>query len=132
MSGGEIAGLIAAGSLLVLVLFLGFVLVKVGGLVDETSKLVAGVAGETVPLIRETTTSVVHVNAELTRIDTITANVEQITTNVAGLSSVFSSTVGTPMIKVAATAYGAKKAVTERRRKDIGKRIRSEMKAKKN
>ena len=55
-------------------------LIKLGKVIGETAKLVSGVADQTVPLLGEVTTSVVQVNAELTRVDTIAANVEEIST----------------------------------------------------
>ena len=40
------------------------------------------------------------------------------TTNVAALTSVVSSTVGSPLIKVAAFSYGVRKTVSDRRDAD--------------
>jgi uncharacterized protein YoxC len=129
LSGGEVAGLIVAIFWGVLVCFLAYVLVKLGKVVGETAKLVSGVAEQTVPLLGEVTTSVVHVNAELTRVDAITANVEEISTNARAMTSLFSATVGSPMIKIAAFSYGVRRAMSQRDAADVAKRVKREMKA---
>ncbi|HVT20274.1 MAG TPA: DUF948 domain-containing protein [Mycobacteriales bacterium] len=129
LSGGEVAGLIVAIFWGVLVCFLAYVLIKLGKVIGEAAKLVAGVAEQTVPLLGEVTTSVVQVNAELTRVDTIAANVEEISTNARAMTSLFSATVGSPMIKVAAFSYGVRKAMKQRDEADVRKRVKREMKA---
>lgn len=129
LSGGEIAGLIVAVFWAVLVCFMAFVLIKLGQVVGETSKLVTGITDQTVPLLGEVTTSVVHVNSELERVDAITANVQTITTNASALSSVFAATLGSPLIKVAAFSYGVRRAMNERREHDLRKRVKAEVKA---
>jgi hypothetical protein len=129
LSGGEVAGLIVAVFWAVLVGFIAFVLVKLGRVVDEAGKLVSGVTDQTVPLIGEVTTSVVHVNAELDRVDAITANVQTVTGNISALTSVFAATLGSPVIKVAAFSYGVRRALSERDERDARKRVRREMKA---
>jgi hypothetical protein len=71
----------------------------------------------------------VQVNAELTRVDTIAANVEEISTNARAMTSLFSATVGSPMIKVAAFSYGVRKAMKQRDEADVAKRVKQDMKA---
>jgi uncharacterized protein YoxC len=129
LSGGEVAGLIVAIFWGVLVCFLAYVLVKLGKVIGETAKLVSGVAEQTVPLLGEVTTSVVQVNAELTRVDAIAANVEEISTNARAMASLFSATVGSPMIKVAAFSYGVRRAMKQRDEADLRKRVKSDMKS---
>ena len=129
LSGGEVAGLIVAVFWAVLVCFIGYVLIKLGNVVGETGKLVAGVTDETVPLLTEVRSSVIHVNAELERVDAITANMQTVTTNVSALTSVFAATLGSPVIKVAAFSYGVRRALTERRDADVRKRVKADMKA---
>jgi uncharacterized protein YoxC len=131
LSGGEVAGLIVAVFWGVLVCFLAYVLIKLGKVIGEAAKLVSGVADQTVPLLGEVTTSVVHVNAELTRVDTITANVEDISGNAKALTSLFAATLGSPIIKVAAFSYGVRRTFASRREDDVHKRVKSEMKAEK-
>jgi uncharacterized protein YoxC len=129
LSGGEVAGLIVAIFWGVLVCFLAYVLVKLGKVIGEAAKLVSGVAEQTVPLLGEVTTSVVQVNAELTRVDAIAANVEEISTNARAMASLFSATVGSPMIKVAAFSYGVRRAMKQRDEADLRKRVKSDMKS---
>jgi uncharacterized protein YoxC len=129
LSGGEVAGLIVAVFWAVLVCFMAFVLLKLGRVVGDTSKLVTGVTDQTVPLLSEVTTSVVHVNTELERVDVITANVQSISTNVSALTGVFAATLGSPVIKVAAFSYGVRRALNDRREADLLKRVKQEAKA---
>ncbi|HEX3907937.1 MAG TPA: DUF948 domain-containing protein [Mycobacteriales bacterium] len=131
LSGGAVAGLIVAVFWGVLVCFLAYVLIKLGKVIGEAAKLVSGVADQTVPLLGEVTTSVVHVNAELTRVDTITANVEDISSNAKALTSLFAATLGSPIIKVAAFSYGVRRTFVSRREEDVRKRVKSELKAEK-
>ncbi len=129
MSGGEIAGLIAAGAFLLLVGVLAIPLVKLGGLFDESSRLVKGVSDETVPLLNEVTTTVSTTNAQLVRVDAITSNVQSITTNVSAFVALLASVFGTPVIKVAAFTYGVRNALSDRRRGTVEKRVRSEIRS---
>ena len=129
LSGGEVAGLIVAVFWGVLVCFMAYVLVKLGKVVGDTSDLVVGVTNETVPLLGEVTNSVVHVNAELERVDAITANVQTMTHNISALTAVFAATLGSPVIKVAAFSYGVRKVLSDRREKDFKKQVKSQAKA---
>jgi uncharacterized protein YoxC len=129
LSGGNVVGLVFAVIFAFLVGFLAYVLLKLGNVIGETAKLVAGVTEQTVPLLTEVTTSVVQVNAELTRVDTIAANVEEISTNARAMTSLFSATVGSPMIKIAAFSYGVRRAMKQRDEADVAKRVKREMKA---
>ena len=71
----------------------------------------AGITDELIPTLQGVTVSVDHVNDQLVRVDAITGNVESVTTNVSGLTSVFAATLGGPAIKVAAFSYGVRKAL---------------------
>lgn len=129
LTGGQVAGLIVAVAFVVLVAFLGLVLIKLGKVLEETQRLVAGISDKTVPLLGEVTTSVTHVNEELVRVDAITANVQSISGNVSALTSLFAATLGSPVIKVAAFSYGVRRAAGKRRTDEVSKRVRSELKA---
>jgi hypothetical protein len=83
------------------------------------------------PLLGEVTTSVEHVNDQLVRVDTITGNVESITTNAKALTGVFAATLGGPMVKVAAFTYGVRRAAGKKQEADVRKRVKAEMKAEK-
>ena len=129
LTAGQVAGLIVAFAFAVLVMFLGMVLIKLGQVLNETQRLVAGITDKTVPLLGEVTGTVTHVNQELVRVDAITANVQSMTGNVSALTSLFAATLGSPVIKVAAFSYGVRRAATKRQQNEIEKRVKSEMKA---
>lgn len=129
MSGGEIAALVIAGAVAVLMLALTWVVLKLRKTVEETQRLVAGITDQTIPLLGEVTTSVTHVNKELVRVDAITANVQSMTGNVSALTSLFAATLGSPVIKVAAFSYGVRRAASKRNEADVHKRVRAELKA---
>jgi uncharacterized protein YoxC len=129
LTGGQVAGLIVAVFFAILVLVLCLVLIKLGRVVEETQRLVAGITDKTVPLLGEVTTSVTHVNQELVRVDAITSNVQSISANVSSLTSLFAATLGSPIIKVAAFSYGVRRTVSKRQHDDMTKRVRAELKA---
>ncbi len=128
LTGGQVAALIAAVFFALLMLALCLLVLKLTKTVEETQRLVAGITDKTLPLLGEVTTSVVHVNQELTRVDAITANVQSISGNVSALTSVFAATLGSPVIKVAAFSYGVRAAASKRNEKDVNKRVRAELK----
>ncbi len=131
MSVGDVAGLIAAIAFVLLVGLLAIPLLKLGKVLDEARRLVGSVTDETVPLINEVTTTVGLTNHQLERVDTITAGVQQVTTNVSALTSLFAATLGSPVVKVAAFTYGVRRAMSDRRHDDVEKRVKSELKAEK-
>jgi uncharacterized protein YoxC len=129
MSVGDVAGLIAAIAFVLLVGLLAVPLLKLGKVLDEARRLVGTVTDETVPLINEVTTTVGLTNHQLERVDTITAGVQQVTTNVSALTSLFAATLGSPLVKVAAFSYGVRRAMSDRRRGDVEKRVKTQVKA---
>jgi uncharacterized protein YoxC len=114
MSAGDVAGLIAAIAFVLLVGFLAYPIVKVGRLVEDLRHGVQGVSEQTIPLLSEVTTTVSTTNAQLVRVDAITTNVQQITTNASALTSLFAATLGSPLVKVAAFTYGVRQAMSGR------------------
>lgn len=129
MTFGELAGLIAAATFLLLVGILAIPLIKLGGVLTAAEDLVRGIAEKTVPLLGEVTTSVVQVNLELERVDSITQNVVSITTNAKALTGVFAATLGSPMVKVAAFSYGVRRAIGARQSAEATKIGKAAMKA---
>ncbi|MEP7054501.1 MAG: DUF948 domain-containing protein [Actinomycetota bacterium] len=97
-------------------------------IMKSTEELIDGVTKETVPLLSEVTTSVSHVNEELVRVDAITANVQTMTGNVSSLVGLFGTTLGTPLVKVAAFSYGIRKAIAGRNKADTASRVEKAMK----
>ncbi len=111
MSGGDIAGLIAAGVFAVLVGLLAVPLLKLGKVFDETSAAIRGVSDNVTPLLEEATTTLSESNRQLARIDSITSSVEETTSNVSALVALFAATVGGPLIKIAGFSAGVRAAV---------------------
>lgn len=128
---GGYAVLALAFGWIVLVAFVGFALVKLGGVFQSTTEMLDGVTEKTVPLLGEVTNTVVHVNLELERVDAITENVQNVTSNVAGLTTLFAATLGSPIVKVAAFSYGVRRAASRKSRSDFEDRVKQEMKAEK-
>ena len=129
MSVGDVAGLIAAIAFVLLVGLLAVPLLKLGKVLDEARRLVGTVTDETAPLISEVTTTVGLTNHQLERVDTITAGVQQVTTNVSALTSLFAATLGSPVVKIAAFSYGVRRAMSDRHRVDVERRVKTQMKA---
>ena len=129
MSAGAIVGLIFAIFFAIGVLFFAFVLVRVAEVLKETTKLVAGITQETVPLLNEITDTVKNGNAQLVKVDHITDNVETMSKNVSGLVSTATSAIGGPLVKVASFSYGVRAAITSRKNEDVAKRVKAELKA---
>jgi uncharacterized protein YoxC len=112
MTGGDIAGLIAAGIFAVLVGLLAVPLIKLGGVFDETRKAIRDVGENVTPLLEEATTTVSEVNKQLARVDTITSGVAEATGNVASLIALFAATLGGPLIKLAGFTAAVRAAIT--------------------
>jgi len=108
---GDIAGVIAALAFAFLVLRLGSVIGKAGKVLDETRIGVRGVSEQTVPLLSQVTDTVSSTNDQIVRLDTITANVSSMSTNINALTSLFAATLGSPVVKVAAFTYGVRSAM---------------------
>ena len=54
-------------------------------------------------------------NSNLERVDDITGNAANVSSNVAALTSVVAATLGSPLIKVAAFSYGVRSAARKKR-----------------
>jgi uncharacterized protein YoxC len=108
MSGGDIAGLIAAGVFAVLVAFLALPLIKLGGVLDETRAAIREASNGVSPILEETTVTIREANKQLGRVDTITRSVADVSGNVSALVALFAATVGGPLIKVAGFSAAVK------------------------
>lgn len=115
MTGGDIAGLIAAGVFAVLVGLLAIPLVKLGRVFDETSSAIRGVSENVTPMLEEATTTISETNKQLARVDAITSSVEEATGNVSALVALFAATLGGPLIKVAGFSAGVRAAIVSLR-----------------
>lgn len=107
MSFGDIAGLIAAGAFLVLVLLLAVPIIKLGGVLDEVRRGIRESVDEFTPTIAQTQVTMQEANHQLARIDQITSNVEETTNNVNSLVALTAATVGGPLIKLAGFSAAA-------------------------
>jgi uncharacterized protein YoxC len=117
MSGGDIAAIIWAGGFVLLVLFTAVPLVKLGALLDETRRSVQTLSDDVSPLLTELTETVSQTNKQLAKVDTITTNVSEVTTNISALVALFTSTLGSPLVKVAGLAQGLRSALLGKSKK---------------
>ncbi|MFC3449063.1 DUF948 domain-containing protein [Amycolatopsis speibonae] len=124
MSAGQIAALIAAGAFVVLVVLLAIVLFKLGRTLDEATIAIRKAHENTDPLLMGANETITHVNTQLERVDGITANAQAVSGNVSALTSVFTATLGGPLVKTAALSYGLSKAIKARRKKAEAKAAR--------
>jgi uncharacterized protein YoxC len=115
MTGGEIAVVILAASSLLLVVLIGFPLVKLGKLLDQTAATVTTFNAEFEPILAEAKTTLAEANKQLKRVDNITKDVEQVTTNISSLVAVFTASVGGPLTKMFGVVQGVAKVFGKRR-----------------
>lgn len=111
MTGGDIAGLIAAGIFAVLVGLLAVPLIKLGRVFDETSTAIRELSDNVTPLLQEATTTISETNKQIARVDAITSSVEEATSNASSLVALFAATVGGPLIKIAGFSAGVRAAI---------------------
>jgi predicted acyltransferase (DUF342 family) len=116
VSPGQIAALVAAGAFVLLVLLLAIPLLKLGKTLDEATIAIRKAHENTDPLFIEANQTLTHVNTQLERVDGITANARAVTGNVSALTSLFTATLGGPLVKAAALSYGVSKAIRARRK----------------
>ncbi|BCJ41521.1 hypothetical protein GCM10010168_54800 [Actinoplanes ianthinogenes] len=142
MDAGEIAGLIAAGAFLMLVVVLAFPILKLGRTVDAATRAINEVTDRTGPLLGNVNTTVETVNStlgqvqvsldgvnlQLAKVDTMTEHAQNITANVANLVTVVSAAAANPLVKVASFGYGLRKATAARRAAEEDREVRTELK----
>jgi uncharacterized protein YoxC len=142
MDAGEIAGLIAAGAFLMLVIVLAVPILKLGRTVDAATRAINDLTDRTGPLLGNVNETVENVNTalgqvqvsldgvnvQLAKVDTITEHAAHVTANVANLSTVITAAAANPMIKVASFGYGLRKAAQARRRADEDREVRTAIK----
>lgn len=142
MDAGDIAGLIAAGAFLMLVLVLAVPILKLGRTIDATTHAINDVVDRTGPLLTSVNTTVENVNTALTqtqvtldgvnlqlaKVDTMTEHAQNITANVANLVTVVSAAAANPLVKVASFGYGLRKAAAARRSAEDEREVRAAIK----
>ncbi len=117
MTPTQIAALIVAGAFVLLVLLLAVPLIKLGKTLDEASTAIKKAQENSDPIFTGANTTITHVNTQLERVDGITSNTKTISGNVSALSSLFTATLGGPLVKTAAFSYGVSKALKARRKR---------------
>jgi uncharacterized protein YoxC len=108
---GGIAGLIAALAFAYLVIRIAGLVGKAGKILDETRLTVKTTTDNVQPTLVKLTDTVSLTNDQLARVDGITSNVSSMATNASALTSLFSATLGAPLVKVAAFTYGVRSAM---------------------
>ena len=142
MNAGEIAGLIAAGAFLMLVLVLAVPILKLRHTVDAATRAINDLTDRTGPLLGNVTETVDNVNTalgqvqvsldgvnvQLAKIDTMTEHAQNVTANVANLVTVVSAAAANPLVKVASFGYGVRKAAAARRHAEEEREVRASLK----
>jgi uncharacterized protein YoxC len=117
VSAGEWIAAAAVVVFLLLVILVARPLVKLGRTLDEATIAIRKAHENSDPLFTGANTTLTHVNTQLERVDGITANAQAVSGNVSALTSVFTATLGGPLVKVAAVSYGLSKAIKARRKR---------------
>ena len=142
MEAGEIAGLIAAGAFLMLVVFLAVPILKLGRTVDAATNAINELTDRTGPLLGNVNDTVENVNTalsqvqvsldgvnvQLAKVDTMTTHAQNVTASVANLATVVSAAAANPLIKVASFGYGLRKASAARRHAEDEREVRATLK----
>lgn len=115
VSGGEVAGILVAVFWAILVSFLAVALARVAQTLKATTKLVADVTDQAVPLLADASAAVRSAQTQIDRVDAIATDVQEVTSNASALSTTVASTFGGPLVKVAAFGYGVRRALGARR-----------------
>lgn len=125
MSAGQIAALIAAGFFAVGVCAAVFVLARLAGLISEASRMLSDYNDRAGALIDRAQAAVDRTHEQLARTDSITASMDEVTANMAelsghvsalaGLARGMSAGLGAPLLRLAAFAFGVRRAVSLRR-----------------
>jgi uncharacterized protein YoxC len=139
MSAGEIAGLIAAGAFLMLVIVLAVPILKLRHTVDAATRAINDLTDRTGPLLSNVNETVESantalaqvqisldgVNVQLAKVDTITSHAQNISANVANLITVVAAVAANPLVKVASFGYGLRRAAAARRHAAEEREIRA-------
>lgn len=128
MSVGEIAGLIAAAAAVALVALMAVPLLKLGRVLEELRLAIRDLGHNSVPILQELKGTVTATNEEIGKLALVTEDVSKasahavvVTDNAARLSTLFSATLGGPLIKTAAATYGVRQAFKGRPARGKGK-----------
>jgi ABC-type transporter Mla subunit MlaD len=125
MNAGQLAALIAAGFWAVLVCAAVYVLARLARLISAATRAVTDYRDRADELMKRAQSAVDRTNEQLARTDAITSSMDQVTasmaevsghvSDLAGVVSGISGALGTPLVKLSATAFGIRRAVAIRR-----------------
>lgn len=123
MTVGQIAGLLAAIALCVLVALCAVPLLKLGRVLEELRLVVRDVGHSSVPILHELKGTVEATNDEIAKLSLVTEDVAKVSghatvvsENAAQMSQLFAATLGGPMVKTAAFTYGVRSALKGRKK----------------
>jgi uncharacterized protein YoxC len=142
VDGSEVAWLILAGAVLMLVLVLAVPILRLRHTVDAATRAINDLNDRTAPLLGNVNATVENVNVALTqvhtsldgvniqlaKIDTMTGHAQNVTANVANLATVVSAAAANPLVKVAAFGYGIRRAASARRHAEDEREVRTTLK----
>lgn len=118
MSAGEIAGLIAAIAAVALVALCAVPLLKLGRVLEELRLAVRDIGHSSVPILHELKGTVTATNDELGKLSVVTEDVSKVSRNAvvvsenaSQLSTLFTATLGGPLVKTAAFTHGVRQAI---------------------
>ena len=123
MSVGELAGMLAAIALCVLVALAAVPLIKAGRALDEVRIAVRDLGHNSVPVLVELRSTVESTNAELEKLSLVTDDVARVSghatvvsEHAANLSQLFAATLGGPLVRGAAIVHGLRTALKGRKK----------------
>lgn len=96
----DLAATIAAIAFCVLVVVLVIVLLKISKFIDSASATIRETGDALIPLLTELTETTQQANKQLAKIDVITENVVETTSNLTSLISNFTNSIGGPLLRV--------------------------------
>jgi len=118
MTVGSIAGMLAAIAFVALVALAAVPLLKLGRVLEEIRLAVRDIGHESVPILTELQGTVRATNDEIERLSIVTEDVAKVSRNAtvvsenaANMTTLFSTTLGGPLVKTAALSYGIRKAL---------------------
>lgn len=129
MSVGQIAALVAAIAFVLLVLLLAVPILKLGRTLDEATLAIRKAHEGAGPILVNAANTLEGVNSQLEKVDEITVNAQSVSSNAAALTSLFASTVGGPVVKVAAFSHGIRSAAKKRRVSELEREVKKKSRA---
>ena len=120
MTTGQLAELIAAGFFAVGVCAAVYVLIRLGRLISEATRMVSDHRDRADLLLQRAQSAVDRAGEQLARTDAITASMDDVSVNMAelsghvsamaGLARAISGGFGAPLLRISALAYGVRRA----------------------